>query len=131
MGLITHQFARFLGATFVLFAIVSCTILHGALSIHQAECKVSCKERLVQCSQVCSDSCKRCAISANAGAARNFLRYKHQQEVQGTIVALRLQSYRDPLQCRKSSCDCRADYQVCTQNCKGLIHKRLQVVPPC
>lgn len=133
MSLIMQKGLRLLTAGFMMLLLLSCTVTHqGLVRYHQlAACKASCKERLVACTRVCSDNCMRCTISANARAARNFLRYKHQQCVQGKIVALELQSFRDPLQCRKSSCACPIDYQVCTQSCHGTIYKRLQVVPPC
>jgi hypothetical protein len=42
-----------------------------------------------------------------------------------------LNSYRDPLQCRKVTCNCHADYQVCIQSCSGVIHKQLRVASAC
>lgn len=97
----------------------------------QAACKKNCIERLKVCSQVCDNSCQKCSLAANCSAARNYSRYKHEQYVQGGIIARELKSYRDPLQCRKTTCNCTADFNVCTQSCTGLIHKRLQVGPAC
>jgi len=97
----------------------------------QIACKKNCVERFKTCSQVCDNSCQTCSLAANCGAAHNYNRYKHEQSVQGGIIARELKSYRDPLQCRKTTCNCMADYNVCTQSCTGVIHKRLQVGPAC
>jgi hypothetical protein len=35
-------------------------------------------------------------------------------------VSRDLNSYRDPLQCRKVTCDCLADNNVCKASCRGL-----------
>lgn len=64
-------------------------------------------------------------------AMKSYGRYVHEQEVQGGMVIQELKSYRDPLQCRKVSCNCMADYNVCVQGMSGIIHKRLQVNPAC
>ncbi len=97
----------------------------------RAACKNSCKERLKTCNQVCDNGCNECSLDAKCATARNYSRYIHEQNIQGGIIARELNSYRDPLQCRKTTCNCLADFNVCTQSCTGLIHKRLQVGPAC
>lgn len=94
-------------------------------------CKKNCQQHLIACSQICHNNCQECSQSAHCKAAHNYYRYRHQQYVQGGILARELNSYRDPLQCRKITCDCAADYKVCTQSCEGLIRKRLQAAPIC
>ncbi len=98
---------------------------------HRAVCQKSCQERFKQCSEICDNSCYKCSAAASCSATRNYNRYKQEQYVQGGIIARELKSYRDPLQCRKTTCNCWADYNVCAQSCRGLIHKRLQVGPAC
>ena len=98
---------------------------------HIKACHSSCKTKMVKCEQMCHNNCPECTMLADTEAAVHFNQYQHQQCVQGSIAALELQSFRDPLQCRKPTCDCKADYQVCYQGCLGKIHKRLKVVPPC
>lgn len=125
-------FVRFF-AFFMLPLLVSCATYQQTVSHMQAvkACQNNCAQRLQQCNQVCRNNCLNCSVIANATAAVHFNQYKHEQCVQGKIVALELQSFRDPLQCRKTTCACRADYDVCKQSCNGLIHKKLQVVNPC
>ena len=97
----------------------------------KSTCKNTCQHRFNTCNQVCHHSCQECNQSSNQSAVHNFDKYKHEQCVQGGIIARDLNSYRDPLQCRKITCDCRADYNVCTQSCNGIIHKSLQIAPVC
>lgn len=127
-----QQFNRLI-IYFAIILLCSCASYHTLLkpSQEQKTCKLSCQARMKQCSQRCHDNCPNCCVGANQRAIRHYDLYKHQQTVQGKIVALELKSYRDPLQCRKITCDCPADYRVCIQSCTGKIRKRLQVVPPC
>ncbi len=118
---------------FAVSALIGC-VNHQALSPRsndQAACKASCAQWLQVCSQVCHNDCKDCNQSAHLNSVKNYRKYKCEQEIQGGFVARELNSFSDPLQCRKITCDCLADYTVCVQSCKGLIHKRLQVAPIC
>ena len=96
-----------------------------------SQCEQACEIQARQCQKICLDSCQRCTRGADTRAAKHYALYQHQQIVQGETIALELQSYRDPLQCRKTTCNCGADYSVCRQACGGKIHKRLQVVRAC
>ncbi|KTD61667.1 acyltransferase [Legionella spiritensis] len=96
-----------------------------------AACRVACQQAAKQCNRVCRNNCPQCTAYANQTAARHYRKYVHEVCVEGGIIARDLKSYRDPLQCRKTTCNCRADYQVCMQSCGGVIHKRLQVSPVC
>jgi hypothetical protein len=113
--------------------LVSCTRYYDAVfpTKEMTACKISCREAKLHCNKVCYDNCTQCRRGADARAIRHYDLYKHQQRTQGEIIALELKSYRDPLQCRKTTCDCSADYQVCIQSCAGKIRKRLQVVKAC
>ena len=90
-----------------------------------------CQERFKTCAKVCDKSCKTCSKEASCSAARHYNRMVHEQVVQGGMIARELNSYRDPLQCRKTTCNCQADYTVCKAACTGIIRKRLQVGPAC
>ena len=96
-----------------------------------AGCTIACKQRLKNCSKRCHNNCRECATATTCGVVRHYHQYVNEKSVEGGIIARELNSYRDPLQCRKITCDCWADYSVCTQSCSGLIHKRLQVPPAC
>lgn len=120
-------------ACILLLSCISCST-YQSIREHAAEiksCKLSCIERLKTCANTCRNNCNNCTSLDNAAAAVHFNQYKRQQILQGQIVALELQSYKDPLQCRKTTCNCREDYGVCIQSCNGQIRKRLQVVAPC
>lgn len=114
-------------------------ILNGCHALHQQDvraqeirsCQLVCKQQLSHCTSVCDDNCKSCEIKAAKTTDAHFKRYEHGRCLEGKTIARRLQSYHDPLQCRKMSCDCPADYRVCAQACTGTIHKRLQVEKTC
>lgn len=94
-------------------------------------CVKTCEKRWQACHAVCRKNCQACVDSSNASTVCQYRRYMHEQYVQGNIVTRDLQSYRDPLQCRKTTCHCLADYQDCSQMCTGNIYKRLQIAPAC
>ena len=99
--------------------------------INKQSCIALCQKHLEACRKNCQDSCVNCVASANRHMARRYNKYMHEEWVQGKVVTRELQSYRDPLQCRKNTCNCRVDYTICTQSCNGTIYKRLQRAPIC
>ena len=94
-------------------------------------CEKTCGQEQSMCLRRCKDSCKACQVRENKKMVHLYKTYIHEQCAQGKRVALQLQSFRDPLQCRKSSCDCPADYRVCMSSCTGQIYKSLQITPVC
>lgn len=100
-------------------------------SPEQMACKTSCQQRLMACNKTCNNSCSKCCLSSTQRAVRGYQYYKYQQDIQGLPVIRQLNSYRDPLQCRKTTCECPTDYRTCIQTCAGKIPKRLQVAPVC
>ncbi len=116
----------------MLFCISSCTLKNkvGPLtSINQ--CKNICMQRFQECLPYCVNNCSNCSTSSTKSSTINHDKYVHQQCVQGIIITRELNSYRDPLQCRKVSCNCYADLNTCTQSCTGAIHKKLCSVRNC
>lgn len=105
-----------------------CTLIKNCQFLR---CVEQCEQHLAACTKVCHNNCRRCHHCVQKAAAKNYSRYVNRQYVQGQMLALNLNSFRDPLQCRKTTCDCQADYQVCVQACGGLIHKSLQAAPIC
>lgn len=96
-----------------------------------AQCQQLCVQRLDSCKQTCTESCPKCMAAADHKATTNFLEYLHEKRVQGGYITRRLKSYRDPLQCRKVSCNCLSDFITCKQGCTGVIQKQLRPVPYC
>ncbi len=118
---------------------ISCIILifflngcaHQKPALEMAACKQSCQQRLSVCSKTCGNSCLQCEAFASRMTQNSYNKYVNEQCVSGGYLTRQLQSYRDPLQCRKITCECVADYQVCVQSCTGVIRKRLQVPLTC
>jgi hypothetical protein len=94
-------------------------------------CKMQCQEQFVQCQKVCDDACQSCEAQATEETKKRYEHYQEEKCLQGKAIVRRLQSYRDPLQCLKSSCDCNADRRVCVEACSGDIQKRVQVAEVC
>lgn len=98
---------------------------------HFAQCKMSCDQRKAACSKTCRNNCAQCSTAANNRRVVQYNHYVHEQRVKGKNIALQLNSFRDPLQCRKVTCNCAADYQICLQSCGGVIQKTLKNAPLC
>lgn len=99
--------------------------------MEQASCKMTCQKRFKICQQACHDNCQTCAMEVQKTVNRSYAQYRHEAYIQGGIDSRELNSFKDPLQCRKTSCDCRADNEVCVQSCTGIIHKNMRVPSAC
>lgn len=81
-----------------------------------------CISIIKDCRRSCRNNYKRCSYLASKDAQKKYFFYKHEQFIKGEIVLLQLNSFKDPLQCQKITCDCEADYKTCkSQNTSFLI----------
>ena len=130
-GQLTKIFRIFLGLS--LLGLFSCThhLPLGQSRIEVAQCQLICKQHLISCEKSCRNNCNYCETYANHKAKNRYAHYINEQDIRGGLVIRRLNSYRDPLQCRKSTCNCSTDYQVCVQSCGGVVHKLLTAPPVC
>lgn len=96
-----------------------------------SQCKQVCFQHLKTCSATCTDNCPACSAKSTYHSASNYSKYVHEQRIEGVFITRELNSYRDPLQCRKITCNCAADFNTCNQGCTGIIQKRLRAVPYC
>lgn len=94
-------------------------------------CVATCEHRANLCAASCKNNCQNCLASARESSFLSYKHYVHEQCVKGGIVTRELKSYSDPLQCRKITCNCPSDYQVCMQSCGGVIRKQLRVASVC
>jgi hypothetical protein len=124
---------RILYCLTLLLTLTHCTIQHTVQTAPQntPACLAQCHQSFDSCKQECTNSCARCSASSTHTSTVSYMKYVHEKQIEGGIDARNLNSYRDPLQCRKVSCSCSADLAACTQNCTGVIQKRLQPVPYC
>jgi len=86
-------------------------------------CKKQCYTQAKSCLSTCQNSCSKCRAKSQKETRNSYIDYVKEKCIEGGTIARELNSYRDPLQCRKTTCDCRADYEVCRQACTGSIHK--------
>jgi hypothetical protein len=96
-----------------------------------AHCDMVCKKQLVTCQKYCRNNCVQCDTYAMQQTSDRYHRYVNEQSMRGGLFIRRLNSYRDPLQCRKTTCNCAIDYQTCSQSCRGVIHKQLAAPSVC
>jgi len=115
-------------ACMVVFLLSSCATVNTTTS---GECKQMCIQKLNSCKSICTNNCPNCSASSAYSSTINHAKYVHEQRIVGGYVARELNSYRDPLQCRKVTCNCSADYSACNQKCTGVIRKSLEAVPYC
>lgn len=94
-------------------------------------CHLTCLAQKDYCNKTCKNNCQECTGLAKLQASQRFKDYKKRLTVQKKVVALELQSFQDPLQCRKVTCSCQDDYRVCAQACKGKIYKNLKAKAVC
>ncbi len=95
------------------------------------QCLAQCYTHYLACQQTCKNNCPTCQRQAWEQAADGYKRYAHQIKVAGDYNVRQLKSYRDPLQCRKTTCNCRADLIACRQACSGTVYKVLRAAPYC
>lgn len=96
-----------------------------------ASCSLICTQHLHSCQDNCTNNCPACSQDSSYTSLTQYLKYVQEKQIQGGFITRGLNSYRDPLQCRKVSCNCAADYITCKQGCTGVIHKKLRAVPYC
>lgn len=125
-------FMRLVAVTVLLFLSGCATPPKNPMSAQQMQtCKMACMKQYHFCASKCVDNCPTCSAKAHQFAARNYAKYLNELKIEGGINDRELNSYRDPLQCRKISCNCVADFNTCNQGCTGVIQKRLLNVPYC
>ncbi len=93
-------------------------------------CHHVCQSKLRHCLAICHNNQRDCSVYAHLYARRQHQKYQHEQTIKGQDQVLELNSFRDQLQCQKTTCECLVDVRICRQFCDGTIRKRLQVVPP-
>ena len=119
---------------FLLLSLSSSCALQKQTMLHSNEeklCQNTCLQRAQSCQKLCLNNCLSCKDSSMGEAINDYAHYIHEEQLKGGSVNRVLNSYRDPLQCRKVSCDCTADLMTCDQNCTGVIYKNLRTVPSC
>lgn len=94
-------------------------------------CQQHCLQAYKKCDEICHKNCEDCGTRSYRDAEARYAQYRRERCIQGGVIMRQLQSFRDPLQCRKSTCDCEADLLVCKKSCTGVIPKRLQVPSIC
>lgn len=94
-------------------------------------CSTLCKKHYQACLQTCDNSCFQCREEAYNDADERYRSYINEITVAGQYKIRSHKSERDPLQCRKVTCNCGADLSVCIQKCDGKIRKSLRVPSLC
>ncbi len=117
----------------MLFCLSACTSQHQHDLDAQTTraCIADCQIEMKRCQARCVNNCSACEKEAVRETKKDYQRYLKERCIEGKSLIRRLQSYHDPLQCRKTTCDCPADLRVCVESCRGSIHKQIQVEKSC
>ncbi len=99
--------------------------------IIKRDCIYKCEQIYKACQKQCHNSCRKCQKEADKQAWKSYRSYYNKIKVEGTYRPRDWLSFRDPLQCRKVTCSCPADLNVCIQQCGGIIRKVLRATPYC
>ncbi|MDP3560001.1 MAG: hypothetical protein Q8R79_06625 [Legionellaceae bacterium] len=83
-------------------------------------CTAGCQAHLQSCNTTCQNSCVHCQMKREHWVAERYNIYERTQLIRGKSIVLEKASFRDPLACRKSTCDCRIDYKNCHAACRGV-----------
>jgi len=83
------------------------------------KCKMRCDERMAQCNHMCTNTFPKCQAKGKKVAAMTYARYVNQQQIAGKPINRDLNSYYDPLQCTKTTCNCQADIRACYRVCSA------------
>lgn len=120
-------------AVLACFTLLSCnSINHRLPNLNKPNaCQQICLKNLEFCRQSCDNNCRLCSTGVTNEARKDCLQYEHEVKIRGGYITRGLNSYRDPLKCRKVTCNCAADFDTCNQGCKGIIRKKIQPVPYC
>jgi hypothetical protein len=94
--------------------------------IKPPSCHTQCRTQLTTCAVICQNSCAVCSQEVQCKTDETYRQYVAQQRAQGLTVARERNSYRDPLACKKFTCDCMSDYDLCKQRCSGKVKPLLQ-----
>lgn len=106
-------------------------LLHKRLTPEQQSCVQMCVKKQQHCQALCRNNCKNCQRVQAVQSKHSWCTYAHERKVMGDVLFRQLNSYKDPLQCQKVTCNCQADFMVCEQSCKGSIRKTLTVLRQC
>lgn len=124
------DFKKVLIATLCCLLIVACLPLSSQEKARRVNCQAACQCKAKLCAKTCRNNCQQCCAYSTHTTKKMYLRYKQEVCVKGDFLTLQLNSFRDPLQCRKTTCDCQMDFKVCMQACSGMVYKNLERVCP-
>jgi hypothetical protein len=94
-----------------------------------SQCNTVCQHHYENCQKTCRNNEIQCHAYSATTTSTSYYRYIQEQRIKGGLITRQLNSYHDPLQCAKTTCNCSFDYQICGQSCNGFIHKQL-LEPP-
>lgn len=116
-----------LSISIILLGLMSCSqhVFFKRPTPAVAQCQATCAQHFESCKAQCRNSCRICSTKSKTSTEKRYERYGDQQMLQGKAINRELDSYRDPLQCLKVSCNCVADLDACNQGCTGIVRKQL------
>lgn len=127
--------SKIMNSFIIIFTMVLVSCAHNPVTtkdrVPLKQCQAMCKQQALQCKKICRNDCAHCQAYVASTAKLSYSKYVNEETVESGVIARDLNSYKDPLKCRKTTCNCAADLHVCLQQCGGVIHKSLKVPPVC
>ena len=96
-----------------------------------AKCVQICHETKTNCSKMCNNDTQLCQRNQLDHATIAYQSYIKERKVEGDVINRDLNSFYDPLQCSKVSCDCERDYRACYKMCGGKVITKQRCVENC
>ena len=85
----------------------------------KGQCLQECAKTFTLCQTECTNTCDECKKENIIAAAHGYCQFIRELKVQNGLITRQLQSYRDPLKCRQTTCDCVADRAICQNACSN------------
>lgn len=95
------------------------------------QCVQICQKTKDNCSKMCTNDSQLCKKNQMKQAELAYDSYVREMRVAGNGINRDLNSFYDPLQCSKISCDCERDYRACYKMCGGEVIVKQRCVANC
>jgi hypothetical protein len=95
------------------------------------QCIQQCMKTKDRCLSLCTNDQDLCHKNSWLQADKEYQRYVKERQLVGRSINRDMNSFYDPLQCSKVSCDCESDYRACYRMCGGVVKVGKRCVAHC
>lgn len=95
------------------------------------QCIETCNKTKQNCQNMCTNDTSLCQKNMMLQAKLEYGDYIKEKRTEGSQINRDLNSFYDPLQCSKISCDCDRDYRACYRMCGGKVKVKKRCIANC